>query len=84
MNSPSMTDIEQSITNGLSGFNDAFANATAVPFIAEVKKAGVFALLFSGAHITSATVMVNSVPPQNMYEGVRFWACSVFYDVPGW
>jgi hypothetical protein len=84
MNSPSMTDTEQAITNGLSGFNDAFASATATPFLAEVKKAGVLALLFSGAQITSTTVMINSVPPQNMYEGVRFWAVSVFYDVPAW
>lgn len=84
MNSPSMTDTEQAITNGLSGFNDAFANATAAPFLAEVKKAGVLALLFSGAQVTSTTVMINSVPPQNMYEGVRFWGVSVFYDVPAW
>lgn len=84
MNSPSMTDTETSIINGLSGFNDAFAQATATPFLAEVKKAGVFAMLVSGAHITSTTVMINTIPPQNMYEGVRFWAVSVFYDVPAW
>ena len=52
--------------------------------MAEVKKSGVFAALFSGAHLTSTTLFVNTVPPQNMYEGVRFWGLSTFYDVPPW
>ena len=52
--------------------------------IAEAKKAGLFSLLFNGAQITSATVLINTVPAQNAYEGARFWATSVFYDVPEW
>jgi hypothetical protein len=84
MNSPSMSDIEQSIINGMNNINNVFATATTSPVLAEIKKAGAFAMIFSGAHITSCSIMVNNVPPQNMYEGVRFWALSVFYDVPEW
>ncbi len=79
-----MTDTEQSIINGVNSINNVIATATTAPFIAEVKKSGVFALLFSGAHITSCSIMVNNIHPQNMYEGVRFWGLSVFYDVPEW
>ena len=64
--------------------NGVLANATTTPFLAEVKKSGVFALLFSGAHITSCTIFVNSIPPQNLYEAARFWGLSTFYDVPVW
>jgi len=34
--------------------------------------------------MTSLSVLINSVPPQNMYEGVRIWGIFVFYDVPRW
>lgn len=40
--------------------------------------------LFSGAQITSCSVLINSIPSQNLYEGVRFWAIFVFFDVPKW
>ena len=40
--------------------------------------------MFGGAQITTSTVLLNTVPAQNMYEGVRFWVSSVFYDVPRW
>lgn len=84
MKSPQMSDTQHSIINGLSGLNDALIQATTAPMIAEAKKAGVFSLLFGGAQITSATILVNTVPSQNMYEGTRFWATSVFFDVPNW
>ena len=84
MNSPSLSDTEQSIVNGLNGINNVFASTTTSPVVAEFKKAGGFAMLFSGAHITSCSILINNIPPQNMYEGVRFWALSVFYDVPEW
>jgi hypothetical protein len=37
-----------------------------------------------GAQITSCSILVNTIPSQNMYEGVRFWAMFVFFDVPKW
>jgi len=62
-----MTSRETSIINGLSQINGAIVDATTVPFIAEVKKSGVFSLLFAGAQLTSSTILINTVPPQNMY-----------------
>lgn len=41
-------------------------------------------MFFSGAQITTCSIFINSIPPQNMYEGVRFWGIYVFYDVPQW
>lgn len=29
-------------------------------------------------------MLVNNVPAQNMYSGVRFWGSFVFFDVPEW
>jgi hypothetical protein len=84
MKSPEMTSRETSIINGLSQINGAIIDATTVPFIAEVKKSGVFSLLFAGAQLTSSTLLINTVSPQNMYEGTRFWGTSIFYDVPPW
>jgi len=53
-------------------------------YVQEIKKTGVFNLLFSGAQITSGSVLVNNIPAQNMYSGVRFWASFVLFDVPNW
>lgn len=64
--------------------SDTISNYTTMPYIQEVKKTGIFAFLFSGAQITSCSVLVNNIPSQNMYEGVRFWAIFVFFDVPLW
>ena len=45
---------------------------------------GIFTLFFGGAQITSASVLVHNIPSPNLYEGVRFWAQFVFFDVPNW
>ncbi len=81
---PDMTEIEKSIINGLSNFSDQVSEFTTKPYIQEIKKSGAFAFLFSGAQITSCSVLVNNIPSQNLYEGVRFWAIFVFFDVPAW
>lgn len=54
----------------------------AKPYIQEIQKSGVFNLLFSGAQITSCSMLSNQIQSQNMYEGVRFWATFVFFDAP--
>jgi hypothetical protein len=84
MRSPAMTDSEQAVINGLSSINNVLVTTTTTPFVAEVKKSGVMSLLFGGAQITSCSILINQIHPQNMYEGVRFWGVSVFYDVPQW
>lgn len=55
-----------------------------MPYVQEIKKMGIFTLFFGGAQITSTLVLVNNIPSQNLYEGVRFWAQFVFFDVPNW
>jgi hypothetical protein len=55
-----------------------------LPFIQELKKAGIFALFLGGAQATSTACLVNTIPAQNFYEGARIWASFVFYDVPPW
>lgn len=64
--------------------SDTISNFTTMPYIQEIKKTGIFAFIFSGAQITSCSVLVNNIPSQNLYEGVRFWAIFVFFDVPTW
>jgi hypothetical protein len=41
-------------------------------------------MLLGGAQATSLACLVNSIPSQNLYEGVRVWASFVYYDVPSW
>lgn len=79
-----MTPGEKAIINGLSNMSEMIRDITTKPYMQEIKKAGVFSMLFSGAQITSCSVLVNNIPSQNLYEGVRFWAIFVFFDVPKW
>lgn len=39
----------------------------AQPYVQEVKKSGLFSLLFSGAQITSCSVLSNQIQSQNLY-----------------
>jgi hypothetical protein len=53
-------------------------------YVQEIKKTGIFAYLLGGAQATSLSCLVNSIPSQNLYEGVRLWASFVYFDVPDW
>lgn len=55
-----------------------------MPYMQEIKKTGIFAMLLSGAQATSMACLVNNIPSQNFYEGVRLWASFVYFDVPQW
>lgn len=68
----------------MGSINNVIAAATTAPLVAEIKKSGAFALILSGAQLTTCAVFVNSIPSQNMYEAVRFWGIFVLYDVPAW
>lgn len=59
-----------------------FNNNTSGPFIQELKKSGLALLLANGIQITSCMLLVNTVLPKNMFEGIRFFASWIFYDVP--
>ena len=81
---PSLSDMEKKIMDGVSGISTQILSATTLPYVQEIKKTGVFAMLMGGAQITSTACLVNSIPSQNFYEGVRFWASFVMFDVPAW
>ena len=68
----------------MTTISDTINSLTTQPYIQELKKSGLFMFLLGGAQITSCSVLVNNVPAQNMYSGVRFWASFVFFDVPDW
>jgi hypothetical protein len=42
------------------------------------------AWIVPGIQITSATVLVDGIMPQHMYEGIRILASFIFYQVPSW
>jgi hypothetical protein len=52
--------------------------------VQEIKKTGLFALLFPGAQLCSTVVLHNSIPAQNFYEAARFWASFIYFEVPRW
>ena len=79
-----MSDTEKGIINGVSGMSDKISQYSTMPYMQEIKKTGIFAMLLGGAQATSMSCLVNSIPSQNFYEGVRLWASFVFFDVPQW
>jgi hypothetical protein len=81
---PDMSDAETRIINSLSKASGALSSITTLPILQEVKKSGMFMFLMGGAQITTCAVLVNTIPSQNLYEGVRFWGMFVFFDVPPW
>lgn len=81
---PEMSETENSIIDGVATMSDTASTYLTMPYVQELKKMGLFMFLFGGAQITSCSVLVNNIPSQNMYEGVRFWAIFVFFDVPKW
>lgn len=68
--------------NALSKLSTKTIKVLALPYVQEIKKTGVFALLFSGAQITSCSMLSNQIQSQNLYEGVRIFAVFVFFDAP--
>jgi hypothetical protein len=64
---PDMTDAEKAIINGMSKFSDATSSFLTGPYVQELVKSGAFGFLFSGAQITSCSVLVNNIPSQNIY-----------------
>ena len=64
---PSLSDTEKKIMESVSGFSTSILALTTLPYVQEIKKAGVFAMLMGGAQITSTACLVNSIPSQNFY-----------------
>jgi hypothetical protein len=72
------------IVDGVANMSETVLSFTTLPYIQEIKKTGIFAYLLGGAQATSLSCLVNSIPSQNLYEGVRLWASFVYFDVPDW
>lgn len=79
---PPFSKLEENIMESFATLSSKTNDFLDLPYVQEIKKSGVFNLLFSGAQITSCTILSNQIQSQNLYEGVRFWAIFVFFDVP--
>jgi hypothetical protein len=66
----------------LSTLSTKTNNFLTKPYVQEFKKSGVFNLLFSGAQVTSFSMLSNQIQSQNLYEGVRLFGSFVFFDAP--
>ena len=64
--------------------NDGLNEGLGQKWVQEIKKTGVLSLLFSGAQLCSIIILCNTLPPQNMYEGARFWGSFIYFEVPSW
>jgi hypothetical protein len=78
------TNMQASLMNTLSATSDYFQSFTTLPGLQEINKAGLAALVFPGAQLTSTMILINAVPPQNSYEGARFWGNFIYFKVPKW
>lgn len=81
---PSMTQTETQIVNMFSTMSTQFNSFTTQPTVQEIKKFGFFLLALNSLQITSCLVLINTIMPQNLYEGIRMFASLIFYDVPQW
>lgn len=52
--------------------------------VQEIRKAGLYSLILPGIQLSSTLVMQDDIPPQNMYEAMRFWGMFVYLEVPEW
>lgn len=75
---------EAAIMKFLAATSESIKSITTMPGIQEINKAGFMAIFLPGVQLTSSSILINSVPAQNSYEGARFWGNFVFYEVPGW
>ena len=58
--------------------------AFTTPYVQEIKKFGFLLLFLNSLQITSCLVLINTILPENLYEGIRFLSSLIFYDVPSW
>lgn len=75
---------ESEFVNSLSKISDSVNQFFAQPHLQDIKKTGLFNLLFSGAQLTSSAIVSNTIPAQNAYEGARFWSSFVYFYTPDW
>ena len=81
---PQMSEPEKKAIEQLESLNDGVNEGLGQKWAQEIKKTGVFSVLFSGAQLSSLIVLCNTLPPQNMYSAARFWGSFVYFEVPQW
>lgn len=64
---PSLSDNEKLIMDSFANISDKVSSFTTLPYVQEIKKAGIFTLFLGGAQATSTAVLINSIPSQNFY-----------------
>ena len=64
---PEFSSVETNIMTSFSTLATKTNNFLASSYVQEIKKSGVFNLLFSGAQVTSLTVLSNHIMSQNLY-----------------
>lgn len=68
----------------LEQVNDQINKFFEQEWVQEIKKTGVFAVLFPGAQLCSTIILHNATPPATMYEAARFWGSFIYFEVPKW
>jgi hypothetical protein len=81
---PNMTPTEYTIVSELSTLSTTMNKAFTSPGVQELKKFGFLLLFLNSLQITSCLILINTILPENLYEGIRFFASLIFYDVPVW
>lgn len=81
---PNMTDLEVSIVSEFSTLTNSINRALTNPGAQEVKKLGFLLLVLNSLQITSCLILLNTILPENLYEGIRFFSSLIFFDVPAW
>jgi len=64
---PEFSSLETNVMTSFSTLATKTNNLLASAYVQEIKKSGVFSLLFSGAQVTSLTVLSNHIMSQNLY-----------------
>ena len=64
---PPFSAFEANIMNSFATLSQKTNDILAKPYVQEIKKSGLFALLFGGAQITSCSVLSNQIQSQNLY-----------------
>lgn len=84
MRPPNMTATQYSVVSTLSTLSTSINQAFSGPGFQEIKKFGFLLLILNSMQMTSCLLLLNTVLPQNIYEGIRFFASLIFFDVPEW
>lgn len=64
---PPLSALEENIIQSFATLSAKTNDFLATPYVQEIKKSGLFNLLFTGAQVTSLSVLSNQIQSQNLY-----------------